>query len=52
MLRGMINAALRLLEISPNGGVFELNNDVINDLKKMHPSGQEKQKDVLLTCNP
>ena len=48
-MRGMINAALRLLENSPSGGVLQLNDDVINDLKKMHPSGQEKQKDVLLT---
>ena len=38
MLRGKINAALRLLENSPNGGVLELNDDVISDLKKMHPS--------------
>ena len=49
MMTGKINAALRLLENSPSGGVLQLNDDVINDLKKTHPSGQEKQKDVLLT---
>jgi hypothetical protein len=41
MLQGKVHAALRLLDKEAAGGVLNLNENTLNDLKKLHPEAKE-----------
>ena len=48
MFRGKVNAALRLLEEQPPGGVLPVNDAVYEDLLKKHPSAKPDNSSVMI----
>ncbi len=48
MLRGKVNAALRLLDEQSSGGVLPLTEETLQDLRKKHPIAKEGNPAVML----
>jgi hypothetical protein len=48
MLRGKVNAALRLLDHQSAGGVLPLSDDIYEDLRKKHPSAKPGDGSVMI----
>ena len=46
MLQGKVNSALKMLDRASNLGVADLTEETINNLKKLHPEGQEAAGDA------
>ncbi len=51
MLKGNVNAALRLLSSNGNSGVLPINEDTIKQLHEKHPVGDAEHEEVML-CGP
>ena len=49
MLQGKVHAALRLLDSQATAGVVNMSEEVLKELKKLHPEGKEAKPDILLT---
>ena len=49
MMKGNIQAALRLLDDAPRAGVIDINDATLNELKRMHPSSKDINEQVMLT---
>ena len=49
MLRGNVNAALRLLNKTNNKGILPINNETIKQLHEKHPQGEPLHQEMLLS---
>ena len=48
MLQGKVNVALKLLDQQESSGIFPLSDDVLDDLKSMHPKASATDDSIML----